>query len=1290
MAGIIQNRSQTAGPVVTGVEGITAVWNISNLTYSFATTADAAVTTTEILGPGSVYTGTFNALDTETSYRNSVLRAFAAYSQVSNLTFSASSDFATADIKVAGVDNFGATGVNGILLGVGDFPGTNIKGTSTSDFESYLRLNTTGPYAGLDIETGAANALNSLAIHEFGHVLGLGHPHDNGNGTQPISLPDVNTSPASENVSDNERYTAMSYERGGLDVQIDGSFGHLITPSPLDIAAIQAIYGANPNTNSTDTTYTLLDRDTGVLDVDGSDGTVQIGRAFYSIWDTGGTDKIAYSGSRRVVLNLNDASLSTTDDVETLEWIEDVKSAKNYTSLPNELRLDLQDVSYHSGGFFSRITNNAGFIGSIQNIFSSEIDLGGYSIANGVKIENASASDGDDFLIGNELDNTLEGKSGNDFLHGSSGNDNLQGGAGDDEFVGGRGDDTIDGGDDKDLVIYSGKCADYDVTRDEGTGLITIAHVRGSKTDGTDVIKNVEKARFTDSAIDLTQPGKILGCPPIDFIFLVDLSGSYSDDLPNFVTSARSIARSVRSLDPSSQFAVASFIDRPENGGDPSDYLYQPELALTDSVESFESSLSKLKIGNGGDFPEAQYVGLWRAANGVGLNLRENSRKVILIATDAPPHSAADYGLDETNILNFLNREGIFVAARSATDTAVTNTSSTIKSASVAEGNFFAGKIRTATDTENGLTPSLPKVDPLAAEVKRFFDTTGVTPIFAVTSGAKTGYEEIQKFLGRGTTVTVDSAGTNISDAVRQAIAEVAGTITNGGTDGNDTLVGSDAVKDALFGGIGDDRLEGRAENDTLDGGSDDDTVLGEGGNDLIQGGTGSDTLDGGDGDDTIESGEGIDNIVLGAGKDVLRGTAAELEGDLLQDFTIEDQIVVLGKSYEQIQITATANGNSILTSAGNNLLILTGEFSSSDFTVVSSGTGDALLTTISLDNKTAAFSLNPATNTFATGAVKSQLRLNLGRRSDRSLSEIGLFKVDDAAGNIGGVAPDAANYLQVALDRAVIGFSSLKELPKDFATDAARTINLDEKSFYRFYLAQNSTTDAVLGGKSPLTSINLSSPTSLQIAATGTDSYTLGWKDGGTDFSDLVVNAQLTTQLLPTGADLQAKPRSEILDFRNFDGQKINAKFTVNRKALYNNYVGFYEITDEQGTILDAATGKSFTAESAGYALAAVKNRIAGIDLRVEDDGQAILNGSFDGGKLFAPFLIVNGYIDQLFDKFRFDDPAVYFPFLGANSDRTDHVRLLGDNLFGFEDLPNGGDFDYNDITVKMNFTVI
>lgn len=76
-------------------------------------------------------------------------------------------------------------------------------------------------------------------------------------------------------------------------------------------------------------------------------------------------------------------------------------------------------------------------------------------------------------------------------------------------------------------------------------------------------------------------------------------------------------------------------------------------------------------------------------------------------------------------------------------------------------------------------------------------------------------------------------------------------------------------------------------------------------------------------------------------------------------------------------------------------------------------------------------------------------------------------------------------------------------------------------------------------------------------------------------------------------------------------------------------------------------------------------------------------------GGDIFVPFIIVDGRPDALIDSNTSNDPAIYFPYLGANTDNFDHIRLLGNNVFGFEDLPNGGDQDFNDVIVKVNLSV-
>ncbi|MBD2424979.1 DUF4114 domain-containing protein [Phormidium sp. FACHB-1136] len=47
---------------------------------------------------------------------------------------------------------------------------------------------------------------------------------------------------------------------------------------------------------------------------------------------------------------------------------------------------------------------------------------------------------------------------------------------------------------------------------------------------------------------------------------------------------------------------------------------------------------------------------------------------------------------------------------------------------------------------------------------------------------------------------------------------------------------------------------------------------------------------------------------------------------------------------------------------------------------------------------------------------------------------------------------------------------------------------------------------------------------------------------------------------------------------------------------------------------------------------------------------------------------------------------PTVFFNYIAANGDRQDHGRLLGDNVFGFEDIFGGGDRDFNDVIVKVS----
>lgn len=86
------------------------------------------------------------------------------------------------------------------------------------------------------------------------------------------------------------------------------------------------------------------------------------------------------------------------------------------------------------------------------------------------------------------------------------------------------------------------------------------------------------------------------------------------------------------------------------------------------------------------------------------------------------------------------------------------------------------------------------------------------------------------------------------------------------------------------------------------DGGGDDitgsaggDTIEGRGGTDTLAGGDGGDVLDGGAGGDLLVGGAGADNLTGGSGTDTFVGSAAELDGDTIQDLAVGETLRLTG-----------------------------------------------------------------------------------------------------------------------------------------------------------------------------------------------------------------------------------------------------------------------------------------------------------------------------------------------------------------------------------------------------------
>ncbi len=119
----------------------------------------------------------------------------------------------------------------------------------------------------------------------------------------------------------------------------------------------------------------------------------------------------------------------------------------------------------------------------------------------------------------------LPGSSSADTLSGAGGNDTLVGFGGDDSLTGGAGNDSISAGQGVDTVGFSGPRADYDISV-AGDGTVTVAHVRGAATDGTDTVTGAENFRFSDQTVPVANLQALLAISPASISHAEGASGS--------------------------------------------------------------------------------------------------------------------------------------------------------------------------------------------------------------------------------------------------------------------------------------------------------------------------------------------------------------------------------------------------------------------------------------------------------------------------------------------------------------------------------------------------------------------------------------------------------------------------------------------------------------------------------------------------------------------------------------------------------------------------------------------
>ncbi|BAY10423.1 DUF4347 domain-containing protein [Calothrix sp. NIES-2098] len=304
-------------------------------------------------------------------------------------------------------------------------------------------------------------------------------------------------------------------------------------------------------------------------------------------------------------------------------------------------------------------------------------------------------------------------------------------------------------------------------------------------------------------------------------------------------------------------------------------------------------------------------------------------------------------------------------------------------------------------------------------------------------------------------------------------------------------------------------------------------------------------------------------------------------------------------------------------------------------------------------------------------------------------INEVGFFVVDDAQGRIGDLFPNSPGYLQAALLRAQVIFSVL---PDDFVPNPTRILKNIAGQFLSFYLIQDGSTDDVINDPTQAYKVlfgsNQDGGSVLQVSSIDLNSLQLTFNDqlANNSQGNITLTISQNDSKAPIGTSLQGQHEREIVDLSDYVGQTLIARFPIIKsEAAFNNTVGFYRIENPQGTVIDPTTGQSFNPGDAGYTLAAIRNSQAyGISFDRHSQG---VSAKWQGGYLYVPYIIANGTIAQLLDDNTNNDSLVYFIYRQANPDKVDHIRLLGDNTWGFEDLPQGGDLDFNDMVISLFF---
>jgi hypothetical protein len=927
-----------------------------------------------------------------------------------------------------------------------------------------------------------------------------------------------------------------------------------------------------------------------------------------------------------------------------------------------------------------------------------------------------SGSSGDDTLDAfQDRDRDLLFNRQNVLLLGLDGNDTINGNVEDDIIVGGKGNDTINGGSGKDVAIFSDALENYKISLST-IGNLTISHIKGTRTDDTDTLTNVEFVKFRENVLSVAdlKPSQQIGSYEVKQVSADDVVSNVPTISGTQVFWQEKVGSSLLSEEKTIRFDTNTGLLSVLSGRTSSSINSYAQLAVNEDKVlllvdyndrsphklEFYTGESLVRVGNVSDFDNRAKI----FGDNILLETRPGFQLVAYNYRNGTTTLLADRPSNFLGLPSFPGVSSVLTSGRNAAWVGSIG-------ASIGDIFFYNGQTTVQIpeiNEVNGLTynrfPSNLQID----GNKLFWTSSNLMDgsLMDMFLYDGVGTRKIGEVSNRGQVLDFKFSGNRVVWTTK-AIAR------------NNLPI--DAVLDGLYlydGGSIKSIYEAKKTNELSTAGIKNLTLSGE---NIVWTETVAAAFN-----PRIAVGQNFYLYDIGNSNAQPKLLSNNVD-TLLYNFSFE----LFG---EQVAWTAPDNVGKTQLYAydGNSVWQLTNlppnnggygnyisQFEVSEKGVVWIGDDDGevdrsfkvgeeifvatLIREGGIENNPATPTPDPipTPNPIPTPTPDpiptptSKFQVSLVESKSNLVNELAVFTVDDDAGTINGLVPGSEGYAQAALNKARSIFSTIANLPNGFDTgNLSSIIEFDTASSLRFMLVKNSTLDNVKNGITPISDLLLSDLSVQQISNLADSVFPLSWKDSfgnTTDFKDLVIKIGANTETLPLGTAIQSKSGIEVIDLRSNlpPNQIVKAEFSVYREAAFNNYVGFYKINDTDGSVTDPLTGNILKPGDVGYIQTAVGNRVAGIDLKVANKSIETLSGEFISGSLFAPFIIINASPTEVLDTNIQNDPNVYFAFLGANTDRVDHIRLLSNNVFGFEDLPNGGDLDYNDMIIAANFRV-